>query len=190
MDEFKGFGGNTLQIRSDTSREDRLIGKWNRLRPADLDARELPRRRHQQRHADRAGSTCRAACATAATPAARRSIATTSWFQLAQSVVSAHRALHHRQRQRQPPPRRRARRQGAHRSQTAGRLPSASSSRSAASGSRSSASWSRAARLFGQSQDNYVVMPFETGRALRGAGAASRTWPSCSPSTIWTRSTT
>ena len=36
MDEFQGFGGNALQIHSHTSREDWLIGKWNRLKPADL----------------------------------------------------------------------------------------------------------------------------------------------------------
>jgi putative ABC transport system permease protein len=37
MNEFQGIGGNTLQIHSYTSREDRLIGKWNRMEPADLE---------------------------------------------------------------------------------------------------------------------------------------------------------
>jgi putative ABC transport system permease protein len=37
MEGFEGFGGNTLQITAHTSREDRLIGKWNRLKPADLE---------------------------------------------------------------------------------------------------------------------------------------------------------
>ena len=29
MNEFQGIGGNTLQIHSYTSREDRMLGKWN-----------------------------------------------------------------------------------------------------------------------------------------------------------------
>jgi len=38
MNEFQGIGGNTLSIHSHTSNEDRLIGKWNKMRPADLKA--------------------------------------------------------------------------------------------------------------------------------------------------------
>jgi hypothetical protein len=37
MNEFQGIGGNTLSIHSHTSNEDRLIGKWNKMRPADLE---------------------------------------------------------------------------------------------------------------------------------------------------------
>jgi putative ABC transport system permease protein len=37
MNEFQGIGGNTLIIHSHTSQEDRLIGKWNKIRPADLE---------------------------------------------------------------------------------------------------------------------------------------------------------
>jgi len=37
MNELQGFGGDALQIRADTSREDWLIGKYNKLKPADLD---------------------------------------------------------------------------------------------------------------------------------------------------------
>src|SRR3954470_1647799 len=37
MNEFQGIGGNTLSIHSYTGDEDRLIGKWNRMRPADLE---------------------------------------------------------------------------------------------------------------------------------------------------------
>jgi putative ABC transport system permease protein len=37
MNEFQGIGGNTLQVSAYTSREDWLIGKYNKLHPADLD---------------------------------------------------------------------------------------------------------------------------------------------------------
>lgn len=37
MKEFQGFGANALQIHAYTSREDRLIGKWNKLRSADVE---------------------------------------------------------------------------------------------------------------------------------------------------------
>ena len=37
MNELQGFGGDALQIRADTSREDWLIGKYNKLKPSDLD---------------------------------------------------------------------------------------------------------------------------------------------------------
>ena len=36
MNEFQGIGGNTLQVHSHTSHEDRLLGKWNRMKPDDL----------------------------------------------------------------------------------------------------------------------------------------------------------
>jgi putative ABC transport system permease protein len=36
MDEFQNIGGNTLQIHSETTRENRMIGKWARIRPDDL----------------------------------------------------------------------------------------------------------------------------------------------------------
>src|SRR5262245_58260961 len=37
MNEFQGIGGNALSIHSHTAQEDRMIGKWNKMRPADLD---------------------------------------------------------------------------------------------------------------------------------------------------------
>src|SRR3954470_13836236 len=37
MNELQGFGGDALSIHSETSREDRMIGKWNKLRPSDLE---------------------------------------------------------------------------------------------------------------------------------------------------------
>jgi putative ABC transport system permease protein len=37
MNEFQGIGGNTLHIHSYTSEKDRLIGKWNKIRPPDLE---------------------------------------------------------------------------------------------------------------------------------------------------------
>jgi putative ABC transport system permease protein len=35
--QFEGLGSNTLTLRSDTPQEDRMRGKWNRLRPTDLE---------------------------------------------------------------------------------------------------------------------------------------------------------
>jgi putative ABC transport system permease protein len=37
MNEFQGLGGNSLQIRADTPQQDRLRGKINRLRQSDID---------------------------------------------------------------------------------------------------------------------------------------------------------
>src|SRR5688500_15851685 len=37
MNEFQGIGGNTLIIHSETPQQDRMIGKWARIRPADLE---------------------------------------------------------------------------------------------------------------------------------------------------------
>jgi putative ABC transport system permease protein len=37
MGELQGLGGNTLQVRADTSMQDRMRGKINRLRQADVD---------------------------------------------------------------------------------------------------------------------------------------------------------
>ena len=36
MNEFQGIGGNTLQVHSYTSQEDRMLGKWNRMKAEDL----------------------------------------------------------------------------------------------------------------------------------------------------------
>jgi putative ABC transport system permease protein len=86
MNELQGFGGDALQIRADTSREDWLIGKYNKLTPADL---ELVKYRVAgiKNVTPVTGSICRWACATAAHHGAQV-FATTSWFQLANPVVS------------------------------------------------------------------------------------------------------
>ena len=189
MNEFQGIGGNTLQIHSETSREDRLIGKWNRLRPADL---ELVKYRVAgiSNVTPMTGLNLPGGVRNGSNTSGAQVIATTSWFQLANQAYPRHRPLHHRQRQRFAPPRRRAGRQGAHGSQAAGGSASARSSRWAASGSRSWASWRRAARCSGRAWT--TTSSSRSRRAGRSPGPYSEPdmahhW---SPSTISMRSTT
>ena len=82
MNEFQGIGGNTLQIRSDTSQEDRLIGKWNKLRPADL---ELVKYRVAgiSNVTPMTGLNLPGGVRNGSNTAGAQVFATTSWFQLA-----------------------------------------------------------------------------------------------------------
>ena len=94
MDEFQGFGGNALQIHSHTSREDWLIGKWNRLRPADL---ELVKHRIAgiSNVTPMSGLNLPGGVRNGSNTSGAQVFATTNWFQLAQSVLSAQGTLHH-----------------------------------------------------------------------------------------------
>ena len=82
MDEFQGFGGNALQIHSHTSREDWLIGKWNRLRPADL---ELVKHRIAgiSNVTPMSGLNLPGGVRNGSNTSGAQVFATTSWFQLA-----------------------------------------------------------------------------------------------------------
>jgi putative ABC transport system permease protein len=81
MNELQGIGGNTLIIHSETPKEDRMIGKWARIRPADLELVKLrvagvsnvtPRTMINVPGGVRNGSNTSAAAI----------VATTGWFQL------------------------------------------------------------------------------------------------------------
>ncbi len=166
MNEFQGFGGNALQIHSYTSREDWLIGKWNRLEPADL---ELVKHRIAGisnvtptsglnlpggvRHGDNGSSA--------------QVIATTSWFQFAnQSYPRLGRFVTESDNE----SRRRVVVLGE-KARADLKLPKDPLGTFIQVGGQ----WFKVVgvmeergEMFGQSMDNYVVIPFETGRTLVG----------------------
>jgi putative ABC transport system permease protein len=167
MNEFQGFGGDALQIRSDTSREDWLIGKFNRLRPTDL---ELMKYRV-------AGISNVTPVAGIALPGGVRNgvhttgaqvIATTSWFQLAnQSFPRLGRFVTDSDND----TRRRVVVLGEKAREDL-KLPEDPLGTFIQVGGE----WFKIVglmeargELLGQSLDNYVVIPFETGRALSGS---------------------
>jgi len=82
MNEFQGIGGNTLSIHSHTSNEDRLIGKWNKMRPADL---ELVRYRVAgiSNVTPMMGINLPGGVRNGSNSAGAQVIASTSWYQLA-----------------------------------------------------------------------------------------------------------
>jgi putative ABC transport system permease protein len=166
MDEFQGFGGNALQIRSETSREDWLIGKYNRLRPTDL---ELVKYRV-------AGISNVTPMSPLNLPGGVRNgsntssgqvFATTSWFQLAnQSYPRIGRFLTDSDND----SRRRVVVLGE-KVRADLKLPEQCLGTFIQIGGE----WFKIVGvmeprgdMFGQSLDNYVVIPFETGRALAG----------------------
>jgi putative ABC transport system permease protein len=166
MNEFQGLGGNTLQVNAHTSREDWLIGKWNRLTPADL---ELVKYRV-------AGVSNVTPMATPNLPGGVRNgsnssgaqvIATTPWFQLAnQSYPRLGRFITTSDND----SRRRVVVLGE-KARTDLKLPEDCIGTFIQVGGE----WFKIVGLmeargeiFGQSLDNYVVMPFETGWALAG----------------------
>jgi len=81
MNEFQGIGGNTLIIHSHTSQEDRLIGKWNRIRPADLELVKL-RVAGVSNVTPRTGINVQGGVRNGSNTSAAQVVATTSWFQL------------------------------------------------------------------------------------------------------------
>jgi putative ABC transport system permease protein len=82
MDEFRGIGSNTLQITSDTSEEDRLLGKWNRIRPSDIDLLKY-RVAGVSNVTPIAGVSLPGGLRNGSNTSGAGVIATTSWFQLA-----------------------------------------------------------------------------------------------------------
>ncbi len=166
MNEFQGFGGNALQIRSDTSREDWLIGKYNRLRSADL---ELVKYRVAgiSNVTPMSGLNLPGGVRYGSNTTIARVMATTSWFQLAnQSYPRIGRFITNSDND----SRRRVVVLGE-KARADLKLPEDCLGIFIQVGGE----WFKIvgvmeARgdLFGQSLDNYLVIPFETGRTLSG----------------------
>jgi putative ABC transport system permease protein len=166
MDEFQGFGGNALQIHSHTSREDWLIGKWNRLKPVDL---ELVKHRVAgiSNVTPMAGLNLPGGVRHAGTSIGAQVFATTSWFQLVnQSYPRLGRFITDSDND----SRRRVVVLGD-KARVDLKLPEDPLGTFIQVGGE----WFKVVgtmeargEMFGQSMDNYVVIPFETGMALAG----------------------
>jgi putative ABC transport system permease protein len=167
MDEFQGFGGNALQIRPDTSREDWLLGKHNRLRDSDL---ELVKHRVAgiSNVTPMTWLVAPGGTRYAGNTSAAQVIATTSWYQLAQQLYPrVGRFVTNSDND----SRRRVVVLGE-RARADLKLPEDPVGQFLQIGTE----WFKVvgvmeARgdMFGQSLDDYVIVPFETGRALIGA---------------------
>ena len=166
MNEFQGIGGNTLQIHSVTSREDRLIGKWNHMRPADLDLVKY-RVAGISNVTPMTGINLPGGVRNGGNTTGAQVIASTSWFQLAnQSFPRVGRFITESDND--------TRRRVVVLGETARtdlKLPEDCLGTFIQVGGE----WFKIVGLmeargdlFGQSLDNYVVIPFETGRALAG----------------------
>jgi putative ABC transport system permease protein len=168
MNEFKGFGGDALQIRSETSREDWLIGKWNMLHPADLDLVKY-RVAGISNVTPISGLNLPGGVRNGVHTSGAQVFATTSWFQLAnQSYPRVGRFITDSDND----TRRRVVVLGD-KARIDLKLPDDCLGTFIQVGGE----WFKIVGLmetkgeiFGQSQDNYVVIPFETGRALAGPG--------------------
>ncbi len=166
MDEFQGFGGNALQIQSHTSREDWLIGKWNRLTPADL---ELVKYRIAgiSNVTPMSGLNLPGGVTHAGNSSGAQVYATTSWFQLVnQSYPRVGRFITDSDND----TRRRVVVLGD-KARVDLKLPEDPTGTFIQVGGE----WFKVVgameprgEMFGQSMDNYVVIPFETGLALAG----------------------
>ncbi len=166
MDEFQGFGGNALQIQSHTSREDWLIGKWNRLTPADL---ELVKYRIAgiSNVTPMSGLNLPGGVTHAGNSSGAQVYATTSWFQLVnQSYPRVGRFVTDSDND----TRRRVVVLGD-KARVDLKLPEDPTGTFIQVGGE----WFKVVgameprgEMFGQSMDNYVVIPFETGLALAG----------------------
>jgi putative ABC transport system permease protein len=166
MDEFQGFGGNALQIHSHTSREDWLIGKWNRLKPADL---ELVKYRVAgiSNVTPMTGLNLPGGVRHAGNLIGAQVFATTNWFQLVhQSYPRKGRFITDSDNE----SRRRVVVLGE-KARVDLKLPEDPIGTFIQVGGE----WFKIVgtmeprgEMFGQSMDNYVVIPFETGMALAG----------------------
>jgi putative ABC transport system permease protein len=166
MNEFQGIGGNTLQIHSYTAQEDRLIGKWNKMRPVDL---ELVKYRVAgiSNVTPMAGINLTGGVRNGSDSSGAQMIATTSRFQLAnQSFPRLGRFITDSDNN----SRRRVVVLGE-KTRADLKLPENPLGIFIQVGNE----WFKIvgvmeARgdLFGQNLDNYIVIPFETGRALAG----------------------
>jgi putative ABC transport system permease protein len=166
MNEFQGIGGNTLQVHAETSREDRMIGKWARLKPEDLDLLKY-RVAGISNVTPMTGLNLPGGLRNGSNTSSAQIFATTSWFQLAnQSFPSAGRFITDSDNN----SRRRIIVLGD-KARTDLKLPEDCIGTFVQVGGE----WFKVVGLmeargemFGQSMDNYAVIPFETGRALAG----------------------
>jgi putative ABC transport system permease protein len=164
MNELQGFGGDALSIHSETSREDRMIGKWNRLTPADL---ELVKYRVAgiSNVTPMMGVNLPGGLRNGSNTSAAQVMASTSWFQLAnQSYPHLGRFITESDND----SRRRVVVLGD-KARVDLKLPEDPLGMFIQVGGE----WFKIVgvmeprgELFGQSLDNYVVMPFETGWAM------------------------
>jgi putative ABC transport system permease protein len=81
MNELQGIGGNTLIIHSETSKEDRMIGKWARIVPADLELVKL-RVAGVSNVTPRTGVNVIGGVRNGSNTSGAQIVGTTSWFQL------------------------------------------------------------------------------------------------------------
>jgi putative ABC transport system permease protein len=166
MNEFQGIGGNTLQVHSYTSHEDRLLGKWNRMKPEDLALMKY-RIAGISNVTPITGLNLPGGIRLGENTSAAQVIATTSWFQVAnQSYPRLGRFVTESDND----SRRRVVVLGD-KVRTDLKLPEDCLGTFIQVGSQ----WFKIVGLmeargemFGQSMDNYAVIPFETGRALAG----------------------
>ena len=164
MNELQGFGGDMLQVRADTSREDWLIGKYNKLTPADLDLLKY-RVAGVRNVTPVSGLNLPGGVRNGSNTSAAQVMASTSWFQLAnQSYPRMGRFIT----QSDDDSRRRVVVLGD-KARTDLKLPENPLGTFIQVGGE----WFKIVgvmeprgELFGQSLDNYVVIPFETGWAL------------------------
>jgi putative ABC transport system permease protein len=164
MNELQGFGGDALQVRADTSREDWLIGKYNKLTPADLDLLKY-RVAGVRNVTPVSGLNLPGGVRNGSNTSAAQVMASTSWFQLAnQSYPRMGRFIT----QSDDDSRRRVVVLGD-KARTDLKLPDDPLGTFIQVGGE----WFKIVgvmeprgELFGQSLDNYVVIPFETGWAL------------------------
>ncbi len=166
MNEFQGIGGNTLQVHSYTSHEDRLLGKWNRMKPEDLALMKY-RVAGISNVTPITGLNLPGGIRLGENTSAAQIIATTSWFQIAnQSYPRLGRFVTESDND----SRRRVVVLGE-KVRTDLKLPEDCLGTFIQVGGQ----WFKIVGLmeargemFGQSMDNYAVIPFETGRALSG----------------------
>jgi len=166
MNEFQGIGGNTLIIHSQTSREDRMLGKSNKIRPADLELVKL-RVAGISNVTPRTGIGVPGGVRNGSNISTAPILATTSWFQLSnQAYPRIGRFITESDNN----SRRRVVVLGDQ-ARTDLKLPENPLGTFIQLGS----DWFKVVGVmeargdfFGQSMDNYVVIPFETGRALAG----------------------
>jgi len=166
MNEFQGIGGNTLHVHAETPREDRMLGKWARLKPEDLDLLKY-RVAGISNVTPMTGLNLPGGLRNGSNTSGAQIFATTSWYQLAnQSFPSAGRFITDSDNN----SRRRVIVLGD-KARSDLKLPEDCIGEFIQVGGE----WFKVVGLmeargemFGQSMDNYAVIPFETGRALAG----------------------
>jgi putative ABC transport system permease protein len=164
MNELQGFGGDALSIHAETSREDRMIGKWNKLTPADLDLVKY-RVAGISNVTPMCGVNLPGGVRNGSNTSTAQVMASTTWFQLAnQSYPRIGRFIT----QSDNDSRRRVVVLGD-KARADLKLPENPLGTFIQIGRE----WFKIVgvmeprgELFGQSLDNYIVMPFETGWAL------------------------